>query len=104
MKQIDSNVKQIALGKVIRYFRIANDMKAKDVAEKISCTSAYISEIENGKKNVTIENLKKLAEVFNVKASDICYIQECLIEKYWDYQRALFEILKICLSYRSKNN
>ena len=103
MKQINSNVKKIALGKTIRYFRIANDIKAKKLAEELRCTTAYISEVENGRKNVTVENLKNLAEVFKVKASDICYIQECLIEKNWDYQEAMIEILKICISYRKNN-
>lgn len=101
MNDSNSNDKKIALGKTIRYFRIANDMMIKELSERISCTSAYISEIEHGKKNITIKTLKELAKVFKVESSDICYIQECLIEKNWDYQEAMIEVLKICLSYRN---
>ncbi|ABJ76330.1 MULTISPECIES: helix-turn-helix transcriptional regulator [Leptospira] len=61
---------------VLRLLRVFHDLKAKDLAEKLSISPSYLSEIENGKKEPTLELLNKYSVVFNMPVSSIFLLSE----------------------------
>ena len=64
--------KQIA--KVIKDRRIALDMTQDELATKANVDRGYISEIEGGKKNFTVEILEKIAGGLQTTPQDlICH-------------------------------
>lgn len=51
----------------IRIIRELMNYKQQYVADKIGCARSSVSSWENGKKCISIKNMKKLSEVFNLK-------------------------------------
>lgn len=64
------------LGNILRLIRIANDHSIKKVAEKTGVSSAYVCEIEKGKKTPSLKILKKYAKVYGIKVSKIITLAE----------------------------
>ncbi|WP_244265261.1 helix-turn-helix domain-containing protein [Leptospira kmetyi] len=60
----------------LRLLRVFNDFKANEFAKKLEISTSYLSEIEKGKKKVTLDILNKYAEVLNTKTSTLMYIAE----------------------------
>jgi len=58
-----------ALNKALKLVREAHNMKAKDLAARLDISNSFLSEIETGKKNPTIDLLKAYGEVFNLRPS-----------------------------------
>lgn len=56
--------------KNLRYYRLKNSMTKKELADKSNLTSMAITNYENGKRKPSMDILKKLAEVLNVRVSD----------------------------------
>ncbi len=59
-----------SLGQKLRELRKASKLTLKQVAEQVSCTAAYISQIENDKASPSISTLKRIAQVFNARIVD----------------------------------
>ena len=53
-------------GKLLRKIRIDHDELLKDMATKLNITSAYLSSIENGKRNVPIQMTKNIADIYQL--------------------------------------
>ncbi|QQO09582.1 helix-turn-helix domain-containing protein [Breznakiella homolactica] len=53
----------------LRLLRVFNDMKSYELAEKLEISTSYLSEIEKGKKKISIELLDKYASVFGTTSS-----------------------------------
>lgn len=83
------------LGETIRIFRIASDCSAKQLADGSGVSSTFVSEIEHGNKNPSLENLKTFASVLKVPTSTILKICELSQEGNWSFQKTLLETLKI---------
>ena len=60
----------------LRLLRIFHDLKAIDLAKKLSISQSYLSEIENGKKKPSLELIEKYSEVFKIKPSTILFFSE----------------------------
>lgn len=55
------------IGKRIKELRIIkHDYSQEQLADLIGCNRAYISRIESGKQNITIENLNQICNAFNI--------------------------------------
>ena len=85
------------LGKVLKIFRIANEMDAKTAAREIECSSSYITEVEKGNKNPSVSMFEKMAKVYKVKPYQIMRVQENSEENDWSYAKTLLEALKECI-------
>ncbi|MGZ9097955.1 MAG: helix-turn-helix domain-containing protein [Micavibrio sp.] len=59
------------LGAVIAGFRKALKMTQEDLAGKADMDRSYLSEIENGHKNMSIGTLKKIARALEVNITDL---------------------------------
>lgn len=55
------------MGEALRLLRIFNGYKSAELAKKLELSQSYVSELENGKKQPTMEVLDKYAKVFEMK-------------------------------------
>lgn len=59
------------LGNNLKRIREAKKMSQGDVMRKMGCSRSYISNIENGKTNPTLETISKLAKVLDVSTTEL---------------------------------
>ena len=59
------------LGKNLKSIREAKKMSQGDVMRAMGCSRSYISNIENGKTNPTLETISKLAKVLGVSTGEL---------------------------------
>ena len=65
-------------GDALRLLRIFNEYSATDLSEKLGISKSYLSEIENGKKQPTLELIDKYAKVFNMRPSTLLLFAEAI--------------------------
>jgi transcriptional regulator with XRE-family HTH domain len=58
------------IGPRIKAHRQSNHLTLKQLAEKVGCTDAYLSQIENGRVSPSIASLKKIADALQSKITD----------------------------------
>lgn len=59
------------LGKNLKRIRTAKGMSQGDIALKIEADRAYVSGIENGKRNVTLATVDRLAKALDVSVDEL---------------------------------
>lgn len=64
------------IGEVLKRLRNIYGYKAVEISEKLGISTSYLSEIENGKKQPSLEHLKKYAELFGIKLSSLILLSE----------------------------
>ena len=89
------------IGKILRCARIANDYKVKEVAELADVTSAMISAVERGERNLSANTLEKISEIYKLTPIQVMKLVEFYNELETDelkkYQLTVFKILEIIL-------
>ena len=89
------------MGEALRLLRIFNGYKSAELAKKLELSQSYVSELENGKKQPTMEVLDKYAKVFEMKKSTLMLFAESLegeeikYDKKQRIARAGMKLLKI---------
>ncbi len=83
------------IGKILKCFRIVNNMNIKDVTSEIDLSAAYLSEVELGKKNPSLKTLNKLCDYYRVPLSKIFEFEEIAKEQNLEY----IDILWLCVKY-----
>jgi transcriptional regulator with XRE-family HTH domain len=63
-------------GKFVRKLRIDNGTVLGDMAKSIAVSSAYLSSVENGKKNITEQLLDQIVEYFSLDKSQALAIRK----------------------------
>jgi transcriptional regulator with XRE-family HTH domain len=66
------------LNKALRLIRIFHDLTQKDLANKLQISKSYLSELESGKKNPTLEIITKYSEQFDIPLSSIMFFSESM--------------------------
>lgn len=62
---------KILVGKRIKELRIIKkELNQEELAEIIGCDRTYISKIESGKQNITLENLNDICNALDVSLSE----------------------------------
>lgn len=64
------------IGETIKLLRILYGINSQDLALKIEISQSYMSEIENNKKVLKLEIIKKISEIFKIRTSSLIYIDE----------------------------
>ncbi|MGZ5528416.1 MAG: helix-turn-helix domain-containing protein [Limisphaerales bacterium] len=59
------------VGKNIRFFRNKAELTLEKLAEKAEMDWTYISQIERGKENISLDKLALIAKALGVKISDL---------------------------------
>ena len=75
------------LGEALRLIRVFHDIKQQELAERIGLSKSYVSELESGKKNPSIDVVQKYSEIFGIPASSILFFSENLDDPS-NYRRA----------------
>lgn len=60
----------------LRLVRVFHDMNQTTLAERLQISKSYLSEIESGKKQVTLELLQKYADTFGMPLSSLLLFAE----------------------------
>lgn len=68
----------VAYGKAVRTIRQTKKISQEELAELCGLHRTYISDIELGKRNVSLENIDKIAHALQVKKSEL-FVE---VEKY----------------------
>lgn len=82
----NSNQSRRLLANNITYYRIENGWTQEDLAEKLGTNSVYVSNLENCKKNVRIDYIDKLANVFGIKPEQLFSVRENITNHRIDLQ------------------
>jgi transcriptional regulator with XRE-family HTH domain len=61
----------VILGQAIRHYRAARGLSQEALAVDADLDRSYVGGIERGEHNITVMNLKKIAEALDVKMSEI---------------------------------
>jgi transcriptional regulator with XRE-family HTH domain len=61
----------VQFGKRIRELRRERDWRQLDLAEQAGISENYISELEQGRKEICLRTLERLADALEVKISDL---------------------------------
>jgi transcriptional regulator with XRE-family HTH domain len=64
------------IGEALRLLRTLHDKKLTDLADELSVSAGYLSEIEHSKRKPNLEIIEKYAEYFEVKKSAILLFSE----------------------------
>lgn len=71
----------------IIYFRHKNDWSQEIFADKIKSSPAYISQLENAKRNVTSDFIDKLADSFGVEPHELFIKRDSVNNKRVDQKK-----------------
>ncbi|AZS21749.1 MULTISPECIES: helix-turn-helix domain-containing protein [unclassified Caulobacter] len=55
----------------VRAFRVAKSLKQEELADRADLHPTYLSGIENGRKNITVDLLERLAVALGVYEEDL---------------------------------
>ena len=69
------SLKQV-LGKNIRYFRLNQNYTQEKLAEFLDISVTYMSDIELGKSNVSLDLIEKIANFFELEYKDLFEIRQ----------------------------
>lgn len=69
---------QLAFGEAIKQLRLERGISQEKYALQISMDRTYYASVEAGKRNISIQNIKKIADGFKISLSDLFYE----VEKY----------------------
>jgi transcriptional regulator with XRE-family HTH domain len=62
---------RVILGKNVRRFRKRLSVSQEELSFRTGFTRSYLSDLENGRSNPTIQSLERLAEELNVSLIDL---------------------------------
>ena len=66
------------MGEALRLLRIFNGYKSTELAKLLGISQSYVSELENNKRQPTMDVLNRYARVFEMKKSTIFLFAESL--------------------------
>lgn len=81
MIKIKNDTRHI-LAQNITYFRHKNNWSQETLAEKMLTSPAYISQLENAKRNVSIDYIARLSQTFNIEAEELFKIRNINKKKH----------------------
>lgn len=59
------------IGDKIKSERLNKSLKQKELAVRVGISISYMSDIERGRTNPSIQTLKKISDALNIKASEL---------------------------------
>ena len=97
-----------SLGKFLRTFRIQQGELLKDMAKKLEVAPAYLSSIENGKRNPTKKFMNNIIESYELSSGDIDALNraysETLNEVNFNTANSTDNQRDLCISFARKLN
>lgn len=81
------------INEILRILRVYSDMSLKEMSKSTGISASYISDIEHGRKKPSYDTIKKYADYFRVKPSNLYFFAEDAIENNYEYHEILLNIL-----------
>lgn len=76
---MSKDIKQ-ALGTALKQIRLERNISQEKFALKINMDRTYYASVEAGKRNISIENIGKIAKGLNVSLADLfLYVEDALV-------------------------
>lgn len=69
------------LHKALRLIRQFHNIKQVELAERIGISKSYLSELESGKKVISLDVLNKYSEAFDIPVSSLVFFSESIDNK-----------------------
>lgn len=69
------------INKALKLIRQFHEMTQADLADKLGISKSYLSEIESGKKTISLPLLEKYSLIFEIPTSSLVFISETLEKK-----------------------
>src|SRR5437016_10516028 len=69
------------LHEALRLLRVLHDLKSIELAEMLQISPSYLSEIESGKKEPTLELMRRYAQVFKTTPAALLFFSEDLAKE-----------------------
>ena len=88
------------IGRRIREVRAERGISQADLAERSKTTAQYLSQIENGKKQASLQVLLSVAEVLEVSLNELLTGNQ--VNNPVEYQRDIVRLLTDCSSYEKR--
>ena len=87
IKDLEKKKGQLTVGRILKAFRLGNEMTQAELAKKIGISAKNLSDIENGRQSVSPEKASKIAK--KIGHSEIvlveCALNEQLKSSRMDY-------------------
>ena len=64
------------IGDVLKRTRIIYGYKAREMSSELGISASYLSEIENNKKQPSLELLQKYADIYGIRLSSLILLSE----------------------------
>lgn len=68
------------IGDVLKRTRIIYGYKAREMSSELGISASYLSEIENNKKQPSLELLQKYADIYGIRLSSLILLSENMDE------------------------
>lgn len=79
MKEENKNIEfLIELGKKIKLLRLQSNLSQEKFSFDCNLHRTYIGAVERGEKNISISNLKKIADTLNISLSELLNFKNIL--------------------------
>ena len=62
---------RVRFGKAVRIRRSELNISQEDFAERAGLHRTYVSDLERGKRNISLENIERLAKALNLSISEL---------------------------------
>jgi len=85
-------------GKRFKELREAHKLTQEQLAERLGVESRQISRIETGKCFTTLDNLKKISELYNIEVKDL------FVFKHFANKKDLIKLINLMLNATSEEN
>lgn len=66
------------LAEALRLMRVFHDLKQNELADRLGMSKSHLSEIENGKKQPTLQLVERYSSEFDIPVSSILFFSENL--------------------------
>ncbi len=66
------------LSEALKQIRVFHQIKQVDLAQDLGISKSYLSEIESGRKTISIDLLEKYSKIFSIPASSLLLFSENL--------------------------
>lgn len=67
---METDIKK-TFGACVRQFRTSTELSQEKFALKINMDRTYFASVESGRRNISLENIQKIADGLNVSLSDL---------------------------------
>ena len=81
------SVRHVAYGRALRQLRADRRLSQEALAHEADLDRTYVSGIERGERNPSLENILKLTDALEVPLSHLAGMAEALLDRCRDYNR-----------------